>query len=286
MKVQNSFVDQKATLYIVPTPIGNLEEMTPRAISVLKNVNYIACEDTRTSKILLEHFNIMTKCIAHHSHNQGSSIDGILKLLAAGENVALISDAGYPLISDPGSLLAAEVIDHGFHVVSLSGASAVLNALVVSGLLTQPFCFYGFLPSKNKALINTLVNLKKNPMTYIFYISVHDLVETLHTIYKIWGNCQVALARELTKRYEQILRGKLSELLEFDITLKGEFVLVISLVKDEFVVDDTNIIADIKNMLAENKYKKEIIEVIKNKYNVKKNYVYDLINQIEVERVV
>lgn len=282
MKIQNSFTDQKATLYIVPTPIGNLEEMTPRAVSVLKTVNYIACEDTRTSKILLDHFNISTKCIAHHSHNQVKSIDGILKLLSVGENVALISDAGYPLISDPGSLLVAEVVDHGFNVVSLSGASAVLNALVVSGLLTQPFCFYGFLPSKNKALLNTLTNLKKNPMTYIFYISVHDLIETLQVIYKIWGDCQVALARELTKKYEQIIRGRLSELLDSEITLKGEFVLVISLISDEAMIDDQIIMDDIKKLLVEKKYKKEIIEIIKDKYNVKKNYVYDLINQIEV----
>lgn len=282
MKVQNSFIDQIPTLYIVPTPIGNLEEMTPRAISILKSVDYIACEDTRTSRVLLEHFNITTKCIAHHSHNQENSIDGILQLLIAGNNIALISDAGYPLISDPGNLLVTRVVEQGFQVVSLSGSSALLNALVVSGLLIQPFCFYGFLPSKNKALINTLTNLKNNPMTYIFYVSVHDLYETLQVIYEIWGDCQVALARELTKKYEQIIRGQLSELLEYDITLKGEFVLIVSLTKMQANIDETVIIADIKKMLIEKKYKKEIIEIIKDKYNLKKNYIYDLINKIEV----
>ncbi len=282
MKIQNSFTSDVATLYIVPTPIGNLLEMNPRAIEILKMVDYIACEDTRTTKILLDHFNINTTTIAHHSHNQEASINGILNLLANNCNIALVSDAGYPLISDPGNMLVNAVINSGYYVTSVSGPSATLNALVVSGLVTQPFCFYGFLPTKQKQIIKILENIKNNPMTYIFYISVHDLFNHLNIIYKCLGDCQVALVREMTKKFEQILRGNLSELLEYDITLKGEFVLVLHINNNSNTVDNDSMVLEIKEMIKKDCYKKEIIKYIVDKYKVNKNYVYDIINDLEV----
>lgn len=282
MKIQNSFTSDVPTLYIVPTPIGNLLEMSPRAIEILKMVDYIACEDTRTTKILLDHFNINTRCISHHSHNQEASINGILQLLDNNCNVALVSDAGYPLISDPGNILVSSVINHGYYVTAVSGPSATLNALVVSGLVTQPFCFYGFLPTKQKQIIKILDNVKNNPMTYIFYISVHDLFDTLNIIYKCLGDCEVALVRELTKKFEQILRGNISELLEYDITLKGEFVLVLNIANTDKILDNSQIVLDIKEMIKKDYYKKDIIKYIVDKYKVNKNYVYDIINDLEV----
>ena len=153
MNRQKSFESDKPILYVVATPIGNLQEMTPRAISVLENVDVIAAEDTRNTKKLLAHFGIHTKLISHHQHNETQSANGLLELLRQGQNVALVSDAGYPLISDPGWVVTQKVIEEGFSVVPISGSNAMLNALVASGLDTKHFMFYGFLKSQEKERI-------------------------------------------------------------------------------------------------------------------------------------
>ena len=150
---QKSFENEKATLYVVATPIGNLEEMTPRAIHVLESVDVIAAEDTRNTLKLLNYFGIRTRLIAHHQHNEEQSANGLLELLRQGKNVAVVSDAGYPLISDPGSVVVKKVMEEGFNVVPISGSNAMLNALVASGMNTRHFLFYGFLKAQEKERI-------------------------------------------------------------------------------------------------------------------------------------
>jgi 16S rRNA (cytidine1402-2'-O)-methyltransferase len=227
MKRQKSFQNDLTSLYLVATPIGNLSEMTPRAIEVLKSVSVIAAEDTRNTQKLLQHFQIETRLISHHAYNEKESAQGILKLLESGQNVALVSDAGYPLISDPGHQVVQAVLQAGYNVIPVSGSSAALNALVASGLITQPFLFYGFLPNTDKDFRQTLNQLKAYPMTLIFYEAPHRIKKTLAKMIPILGDRKAVIARELTKKFEEFLRGTLSELSELDDELKGEIVLIV-----------------------------------------------------------
>lgn len=227
MNRQKSFIDEKPTLYIVATPIGNLTELTPRAIEVLREVDVIAAEDTRNTRKLLSHFDIHTKLIAHHQYNENESAQGLLQLLEEGNQVALVSDAGYPLISDPGQCVTQLVIEAGYAVVPISGANAMLNALVASGLPTQSFLFYGFLKPKETMQIQELQKLKEYPHTLLFYEAPHRIQKTLQNMRSVLGDRNICLARELTKRYEEFIRGTISEVLEIIDTCKGEMVLVV-----------------------------------------------------------
>ena len=228
MRQQKSFQNDVISLYLVATPIGNLDELSPRAIEVLTSVAIIAAEDTRVTQKLLNRFKIKTKLIAHHAHNEAESAKGILKLLNSGQNVALVSDAGYPLMSDPGSVLVQTVIQAGFNVIPVSGASASLNAIVASGLSVQPHLFYGFLPQQDKAMQAELNQLKTYPMTLIFYEAPHRIKKTLEKMLPSFGNRRAVIARELTKVHEEFLRGTLEELIEaLHIEPKGEIVLVV-----------------------------------------------------------
>lgn len=226
MKRQKSFQNDLTSLYLVATPIGNLSEMTPRAIEVLKSVSVIAAEDTRNTQKLLQHFQIETRLISHHAYNEKESANGILKLLESGQCVALVSDAGYPLISDPGYHVVQAVLEAGYNVIPVSGSSAALNALIASGLVTQPFLFYGFLPNTEKDFRQTLNQLKAYPMTLIFYEAPHRIKKTLTKMLPILGDRKAVIARELTKKFEEFYRGTLSELAELE-ELKGELVLIV-----------------------------------------------------------
>ena len=227
MKRQSSFTNEMPTLYLVATPIGNLEEMTPRAIDVLSTVDVIAAEDTRNTQKLLSHFDIKTRMVAHHLYNEANSAKGLLELLEAGQSIALVSDAGYPLISDPGETLVETVTKAGFNVVPVSGSSAFINALVASGLPTQPFTFVGFLPVKENDFKNTLDKYKSYRHTLIFYEAPHRIVKTLTKMKEILGDRKICLARELTKVHEEFIRGTISEVLEIAEELKGEMVIVV-----------------------------------------------------------
>ncbi len=224
---QKSFENEMPTLYLVATPIGNLDELTPRAIDVLNTVDVIAAEDTRNTMKLLSHFNIKTKLISHHLHNEENSAQGIIDLLKNGKNIALVSDAGYPLINDPGERLVELVTQAGFNVVPLSGASAFLNALVASGLKTDEFIYLGFLPVAEKETKKKLEEVRPLRQTLIFYEAPHRIVKTLNRLFNELGDRRMCLARELTKVHEEFLRGKISEILEVADTLKGEMVLVV-----------------------------------------------------------
>ena len=217
-------------LFIVPTPIGNLEDITFRAIKVLKEVNLILAEDTRTSKKLLQRYNINTPMQSHHMHNEHKTIDGILQRLKSGEQIALISDAGTPAISDPGFLLSRACVDQGIEIECLPGATAFVPALVISGLPNDRFVFEGFLPLK-KGRQTRLETLAEESRTMVFYESPHKLLKTISQFVTYFGPKRpISVSRELTKMYEETVRGTTSEVLAHFETIppKGEFVIVVA----------------------------------------------------------
>jgi 16S rRNA (cytidine1402-2'-O)-methyltransferase len=220
----------KGTLYIVSTPIGNREDITLRALRILKEVDLIAAEDTRHTGLLLRHFGIQTPLTSYFEGNESRKKEFILSKLTQGERVALVSDAGTPGISDPGFRLIQTAIEHQIPIVPIPGASAVIAALSVSGLPTDAFVFRGFLPHKTKKRRDLLEELSAARETLIFYESPHRISETLKDIYEVLGDRKIVLTRELTKIYEEVLRGKVSEI-QLQIgerKLKGEITLVIS----------------------------------------------------------
>ena len=225
----NSESTEISKLYLVPTPIGNLEDMTLRAIKLLKEVDVILAEDTRTSGKLLKHFQIDTPMLSHHMHNEHKMVDRIVKRIQAGENFALISDAGTPAISDPGFLLTRACIENGVEVQCLPGATAFVPALVNSGFPNDKFIFEGFLPVK-KGRQTRLKFLSEETRTLIFYESPHKLVKTLGHFEEYFGeNRLVSVSRELTKLFEETRRGTLKEIKEYYIEHppKGEIVIVV-----------------------------------------------------------
>lgn len=217
-------------IYFVPTPVGNLEDMTFRAVRILKEVDYILCEDTRTSGILLRHYEIAKPLKAYHLHNEHHTTQKIIDDLKSGMNIALITDAGTPGISDPGYLLAKAVADESLEMQCLPGATAFVPALVVSGLPNNEFIFAGFLPQK-KGRQTKLKQLAEEKKTVVLYESPHKINTTLGQIKEFFGEeTKVSLSREISKKFEETKRGTIDELIEFakSKTLKGEIVLVIN----------------------------------------------------------
>lgn len=216
-------------LYVVPTPVGNLEDMTFRAIRVLKEVDLILAEDTRTSGILLKHFEIKNAMQAHHKFNEHKTVEGVVNRLLAGETIALISDAGTPGISDPGFLVVRECVKNGIEVQCLPGATAFVPALVASGLPNEKFCFEGFLPQK-KGRMTRLKALAEEPRTIVFYESPHRVLKTLTQFVEYFGaERKVSVSREISKVYEETVRGTIAEVIEHFTANepRGEFVIVL-----------------------------------------------------------
>ncbi|GIQ67262.1 16S rRNA (cytidine(1402)-2'-O)-methyltransferase [Xylanibacillus composti] len=213
--IQRSFdaTRQEGALYVVATPIGNLEDMTYRAVRMLKEADWIAAEDTRQTRKLLTHFEIEGKLVSYHEHNREASGKELVRRMAAGEVVALVSDAGLPAISDPGHDLVRKALDQHIKVIPIPGANAALTALVASGLPTGEFSFYGFFPREKKQAEQLLQRTQHYPGTAIFYESPYRVKQMLVRIYQSWGNRQAVLARELTKKFEEFARGSLEELL-------------------------------------------------------------------------
>ena len=207
MKIQKSFAQEVGTLYLVPTPIGNLEDMTFRAVKTLQTVDLIASEDTRNTQKLLNHFEVQVPQKSLHEHNYNERIPELLENLKSGKSIAQVSDAGMPSISDPGHELVVACIAEDIPVVALPGATAGMTALIASGLLPQPFYFYGFLQRKRSLQKNELTDLKNQTATLIFYESPHRVKETLKNISEVFGNREAVICRELTKIYEEYLRG-------------------------------------------------------------------------------
>ena len=264
-----------ATLFLVATPIGNLNEVSSRTIDVLKNVSVIACEDTRNSMKLFSHFDIHTKYITYHNFNEEESTKGIIKLLQEGNDIALISDAGYPLISDPGYILVNKVIECGFNVTTISGPNAAINALVSSGMETQHYLYYGFLNAKQSQAKKELEDLKEFPYTMIFYEAPHRIEKTLQTCLNVFGNRKAVLARELTKLHETFHRGTLEELCKLK-DLKGEMVLIIEgYKKNDNVIDVTQLIDEVDNLIKSGLKTKQAVNEIAVKYEYSKNILYN-----------
>ncbi|MED4561110.1 16S rRNA (cytidine(1402)-2'-O)-methyltransferase [Bacillus altitudinis] len=230
-KTQKSFDGQSemGILYLVPTPIGNLEDMTFRAIQTLKDVDYIAAEDTRQTKKLCNVYEIDTPLTSYHEHNKDSSGHKLIEWLKEGKNIALVSDAGLPTISDPGAEVVRDFTNIGGYVIPLPGANAALTALIASGIAPQPFFFYGFLDRQKKEKKKQLEALKKRQETIIFYESPHRLKETLTVMKEVWGNRNIAITRELTKKFEEFIRGDLEYALTWvtEQQIRGEFCLIV-----------------------------------------------------------
>ena len=244
MQQVSSFQNQDSgTLYLVPTPIGNLDDMTFRAVKVLTGADLIAAEDTRHTQQLLNHFDIHTPEISFHEHNTEQRIPELIGKLKAGLTIAQCTDAGMPSISDPGKDLVAAAVKEGIPVVPLPGANAGLTALIASGLVPQPFYFYGFLERKHQQQVQELEQLRNRSETMIFYEAPHRLKKTLKVMAEVFGDDrQAVLARELTKRYEEFSRGSLAELTAFydEHQPRGEYVVLIAgnPHPDEYVQND------------------------------------------------
>lgn len=218
-------------LYLVATPIGNLGDLSPRAVAVLKNADVVACEDTRITGKLLSLNAVSTPMVNYHEHNADKMRPVLTARLKKGETVALVSDAGTPLVSDPGHKLVADCIKEGIYVTAVPGASALLTALQLSGLPTRRFLFQGFLPPKSSARKTTLAELKNVPSTLIFYEAPQRMIETLTDMKEVLGDRDCSVSRELTKKFEQTVRGKISDILDLyaqDGVPKGEFVVVVA----------------------------------------------------------
>lgn len=270
-------------LYLVPTPIGNLKDITLRALEVLKEVDFIASEDTRVSLKLLNHFNIKKTLISYHKHNEQGKSEDIISLLKDGQNIAIITDAGTPGISDPGSVIVSKCIEEGIPFEVLPGATAITTALVYSGLDTTSFLFKGFLPRENKDRKPILEELEPRKETLIFYEAPHRLRNTLDAIYEVLGNRNIALCRELTKLHEEILRYTLEEAIEYykENDPRGEYVLVLSGKSQEEIKkekmsawEDLTIEEHIKIYIEQGLNKKDAIKKVAKDREIPKGEVY------------
>lgn len=272
------FNNSKPVLYLIATPIGNLKEMSLRALEVISEMDIIAAEDTRNSFSLLNNFGIQKEMFSLREHNEIEASKHLLEKIKEGKKVAYMSDAGYPGISDPGYLLVKEMIKNDIAVSTISGSSAFINALVASGLDTKHFYFYGFLPAKENEAKEEISSLKNRKETVVMYEAPHRIMKTLSLLKEVLGNRYVCLARELTKINEEYIRGNLSELLELDeSTIKGEIVLIIEGNKEESAIDDSQIIARINYFVKLGLSQKDAINVVSEEFSVNKNYVKKLV---------
>ena len=278
MTRNKSFDGKRPTLYLIATPIGNLKEMSPRALETISEMDIIAAEDTRNAFSLLANFGIKKELFSLREHNEIEASKHLLDKINQGKKVAYMSDAGYPGISDPGYLLVKEMIKNDINVSIISGSSAFINALVASGLETKHFFFYGFLPAKENEAKEEILSLKDKKETLIFYEAPHRISKTLNLLREGLGNRDVCLARELTKINEEYIRGSLDELLELDETsIKGEIVLIISGSKETKSVDDEKIKSRVAYLINLGLSQKDAVNVVSEEYDVNKNYIKKLV---------
>lgn len=270
----------KGKIYLVATPIGNLEDITIRALKVLKEVDLIAAEDTRHTLGLLNHFEISKPLISYYKQNEKTKSEILIQKVLEGKNIAIVSDAGTPGISDPGEEIVKVAIENDIQIIPIPGACAFVNALIASGLNTREFCFVGFLSAEKKEKKEKLEELKYETKTLIFYEAPHKLKGTLELMYEILGDRKIVLAREITKIHEEFIRGNISDILEKIDLIKGEFVILIEGSSKSKKDIEKNAI---KEMTLEEHYemyekqglsKKEIIKKIAKDRNVSKNEIY------------
>ena len=284
MQIQKSFKGQSpyGKLYLVATPIGNMDDMSIRMVNTLKEVDVISAEDTRNTGLLLKHFGIETRQISFHEHNAQEKIPILLDLLKSGQNLAQVSDAGLPSISDPGHDLVKAAIAEDIAVVTVPGPSAGISALIASGLAPQPHIFYGFLPRKSGQQKEFFESKKAYPETQIFYESPHRVKATLENMLEVYGDRPVVLVRELTKIYEEYQRGRISELIDYlaENALKGECLLIVagaSLEKEDKA--DADLLAEIDSLVQSGSKKNQAIKEVAKKYGRNKSQLYALYHE-------
>lgn len=268
----------KGKLYVVATPIGNLEDITLRAINILKQVDIIIAEDTRHSLKLLNHLEISKPLISYHRHNEEEKTNKILDKIEEGNNIALISDAGTPVISDPGEIIVKQALEREIEVIPIPGACAIITSLMAAGVNTKKFTFYGFLSLNKKIRNKELEQIKNNKNTIILYEAPHKIINTLKDLEKYVGNRMIVLAKELTKIHEEFIRGNIKEIQEKLLNPKGEYVIII----DEDIIEEGKE-NELNNLTLEEHFeyykkigldKKEIIKKIAKDRNVTKNEIY------------
>jgi 16S rRNA (cytidine1402-2'-O)-methyltransferase len=267
-------------LYVVATPIGNLEDITYRAVRVLKEADWIACEDTRTTRRLLDHYGIQTRSLSYHEHNEASRTEDLIARLQQGETGALVSDAGTPLLSDPGYRVVRAAVEAGIRVEAIPGASALLAGLVVSGLPTDQFHFGGFLPPKQGQRTRLLESLRDEAATLIFYEAPHRIVESLTDIEATLGEREIVVARELTKLHEEVLRGKAAEIrasLESRDAIRGEFVVLIAKAREP-QHDDTPPQEAVEALVRAGVNRMDAMKTVARQRGMSKRDVYKLVN--------
>ena len=264
----------KPSLYLIPTPIGNLDDITIRGLKTLELVDVILCEDTRETSKLLSKYNIKNKLVSCHEFNEDKMKDKVLGYLNTGLNVGLVTDQGTPLISDPGYRIALYISSHNYNIVSLPGATAFVLALTISALAPSPFTFYGFLNAKKNKQIKELGTLKNHPYTLIFYEAPHRLIDTLNNIKEVFGDRKICVVREISKKYEQAIRGKISEVLETDFPIKGEFVIVVEGAVLEFDFNSMSIVEHVDFYINDGNTKNEAIKLVAKERGIPKSIVY------------
>lgn len=273
--------NKQPTIYLLATPIGNLKEINPRFIETLNEVESVLCEDTRVSQKLLNHLGIKKTLIAFHEHNEYDQLNMVLELVEKEKKIALISDAGYPLLSDPGQLLVKKALENDINVVVVNGSNALLPALLSSGFSSIPFTFIGFLPHKSSEALKVLEKYQSYYHTIVMYEAIHRLNKTLVLIHEVFGDIEVSISRELTKLNEEHIYGRVSELINAELELKGELVICLNNVenaKKTEIISDDDIIEMVLELVAENVSRKDAIKQVSKKHGLEKNYVYDLVH--------
>jgi 16S rRNA (cytidine1402-2'-O)-methyltransferase len=284
IKSQSQIKDNKNGLYLVSTPIGNLKDITLRAIETLKKSSYILCEDTRVSRILLDRYEIKSRLISNHKFNESKNLSKIIDLLKSGETIALISDAGTPSISDPGAILVNECVKNNIKIIPIPGPSAVATAVSISGF-SEKFIFYGFLPEKKQAIANVFNQISKFNDTCVFFVSSKKVNKIIPEIKKNFSGRKVIFCREISKIYEEFIRKNVDDLEIFNKELKGELTIVISEKKieknysQELSESDMNIIKKMINKLTI----KEITEIIGQNKDISKKDIYNYCLKIKNE---
>lgn len=266
--------DDSASLYLIPTPIGNLDDITVRALKILESVDFVLCEDTRETGKLLSKYNIKKRLVSCHEFNEESVRNYVVSELNKGLNIGLVTDQGTPIISDPGYIVAKEVIKCGFNVVSLPGATAFVPALTMAGIDPSPFLFYGFLNAKDSKKKKELQSLKGLKYTMIFYEAPHRLKDTLETMLDVFGDRNISISREISKIHEEVLRDKISNLIDVVDTLKGEFVLIVEGNHDVIDYSHMSIVEHVKLYVEDGMSEKDAIKLVAKERNVAKSIVY------------
>ena len=273
--------DNTPTLYLIPTPIGNLEDITLRSINIIKYVDILFSEDTRITHELLNYLKIKKKCISSHKYNESANKEKLLSYLGEGKNVGFVSDRGTPVISDPGYELAKCAIENGYNVVGLPGATALIPALITSGLDSNHFLFYGFLNHKSSKVRQELNDLKYIDYTIIFYEAPHRIRKTLELMKDTLGNRKISISREISKKYEEIYRGNIDNVLNELTNPKGEFVIIMEGNKEQINYDDISIIDHVNLYIKAGKTSKEAIKLVSKDRGINKSIVYKEYHNIE-----